>query len=251
MKISIITANHNCGKFLQDCINSVVQQNYVDYEHIIIDDCSTDKSYRILEKNAAKYPHIKLLRSSKRMFCGGAYNMVAGHASGDIVGVLDADDALSLSAMQNIVAIYKANPDVAWIWTQFWFCTDRMKKITHGVSEYPGNMSLLDAGVLRKHCFSHWRTYRNSINDGTIFKKSLKSAVDKYMGYRLEELGVGGFVNIPLYYYRKRIGGLSYKGRQNWKMMKKEFVEKRQKEGIKPYPIKILSHEYIPWKKLT
>jgi len=62
------------------------------------------------------------------------------------------------------------------------------------------------------------------------------------MGYRLEELGIGGFVNIAMYYYRKRIGGLSHKGRKNWEKMKVAFYEKRQVDDIKPYPIRILKH---------
>jgi len=60
------------------------------------------------------------------------------------------------------------------------------------------------------------------------------------MGYALEELGSGGFVNIPMYKYRQRVGGLSYTGRKNWKIMKREFSEKRKLENIVAYPIRKL-----------
>ena len=116
-----------------------------------------------------------------------------------------------------------------------------MKKMTKGFSAHPGKkVSLLSAGRNGRHCFSHWRTYRNLINDGTIFKKGLKSAVDKYMGYRLEELGTGGFIDVPMYYYRKRRGGLSHTGRRNWNKMKGKFHRKRKVERITTYPIKRL-----------
>ena len=120
-----------------------------------------------------------------------------------------------------------------------------MKKVKRGVSAHPGNNSLLEAGKLGKHCFSHWRTFRRELltDDNPIFKEELSSAVDKYMGYRLEELGVGGFINIPMYHYRQRVGGLSFKGRANWKKMKQEFSNKRETFNITPYPIKKLSYK--------
>jgi len=248
MKISIITANYNCAKYLKDCIISVAKQKYADcpdvsHEHIIVDDCSEDNSYAVMKKYKKKFKNIKIFSTGKRKWCGGAYSFAAKKASGDIVGVLDADDSLNGNAVRNIHMVYEQNPDIMWMWTQFWICNNVMKKIKKGISEHPGrDISLLSAGVNGRHCFSHWRTYRNSVNDGTIFKKGLKSAVDKYMGYRLEELGPGGFVDVPMYYYRKRRGGLSNTGRKNWRIMKEKFANKRKVDKISPYPIKYITH---------
>ena len=48
MKISVIVTNYNYEKWLRRCIRSLLNQNFNDYEIIIIDDCSTDNSRNIL-----------------------------------------------------------------------------------------------------------------------------------------------------------------------------------------------------------
>ena len=53
-KISIITVTKNSEKFLKRNINSVLNQNYKNYEHIIVDGNSTDKTLKILKKYKKK-----------------------------------------------------------------------------------------------------------------------------------------------------------------------------------------------------
>jgi len=237
IRISIISASYNCGKYLDTCIKSVRKQGFEDYEHLILNDHSTDKTKKILKRHSSVDSHIRVLNPEKRLKCGSAYNYLSKHVQGDIVGVLDADDALTKKSLIQLLRLYDKYPDVDYIWTQFWLCDAKLHKIKRGFSSHPGKMSLLQAGIKGKHCFSHWRTFRRTILDkGDIFPIGLKSAVDKYMGYSLEEKGIGGFVNVPMYKYRQRLGGLSYTGRKNWKIMKKQFSENRNKS----YPIKKL-----------
>ncbi len=238
MKVSIITASYNCGKYLKACISSVQAQKYDNYEHVILNDCSTDNSAKILRKYAKKDSHIKVITPKKRLKCGSAYAELCNHISGDIVGVLDSDDALAAKAIKTLVGLYTKNPDIGYIWTQFWLCDQRLNKLRKGFSSCPPN-GLLEAGMRGKHCFSHWRTFRrNILEKGPIFKKGLKSAVDKYMGYAMEELAPGAFTPHVLYKYRQRVGGLSYTGRKNWKRMKVEFSKKREDKSICVFPIR-------------
>lgn len=241
MRVSVITANYNCGKYLKECIASVRSQKYRDYEHLILNDCSRDGSDKILRRAANRDNHLKVINVGKRLYCGSAYLELCKHVTGDIVGVLDADDALASKAIKNLVSLYHNNPSVGYIWTQFWLCDANLKKIKKGFSSHPGAQSLLEAGRRGRHCFSHWRTFRRSVLErGDIFPAGLKSAVDKYMGYALEELAVGGFTKQVLYKYRQRAGGLSYTGRKNWKKMKITFFEKRANERTTVFPVKQL-----------
>ncbi|MEI7997939.1 MAG: glycosyltransferase family 2 protein [Candidatus Omnitrophota bacterium] len=87
MKISIVTPSFNQGKFIAEAIESVLSQNYANIEHIIVDNCSTDETSKIL----ARYPHLKVI-CEKDKGQSDALNKGFKAASGDIVGWLNADD---------------------------------------------------------------------------------------------------------------------------------------------------------------
>ena len=57
-KISIITPSYNQGDFIEETILSVINQNYPNYEHIIIDGASTDKTLSVLRKYKRKIRYI-------------------------------------------------------------------------------------------------------------------------------------------------------------------------------------------------
>jgi len=245
MKFTVLTSCYNCDKYIGKTIKSVKSQTYKNWEMIIVDDCSKDGSVKQIKKFSKKDSRIKLIRNKKRLKCGGSYNHALSYATGDICGVIDSDDILSKkNSMELIVDKYNKYPDIQYMWTQFWLCDMRLRKLRKGFCCHPGKESLLEAGVKMskgRHAFSHWRTFRTKLREkGMIFKIGLPAAVDKWMGYALEEMGIGGFYGKPLYCYRQRVGGLSFTGRKHWKVMKKEFAIKREKNNIKPYPIKII-----------
>lgn len=89
MKVSLITVTYNSASYLQDCIDSVVNQQYNNIEHIIIDGNSTDGTLGIIEKyngHIAKW----ISEPDKGMY--DAINKGIELATGDIVGILNSDD---------------------------------------------------------------------------------------------------------------------------------------------------------------
>ena len=91
MRFSIIIPAHNVEKEINRAIESVNKQTYKDYEIIIIDDCSTDNTYKVIEK----YSNIKIIRNEKNIKAGGSRNEGIDHANGDYIIFLDADDYLA------------------------------------------------------------------------------------------------------------------------------------------------------------
>ncbi len=86
-KISIVTPTKNCAKYIRGCIESVLAQNYDNFEHIIVDGDSTDETVEILKE----YPHLKWI-SEPDNGEAEALNKALALADGDIISWLNADD---------------------------------------------------------------------------------------------------------------------------------------------------------------
>ncbi len=87
VKISIVTPSFNQASFIEDAIQSVLQQGYNNFEHIIVDNCSTDGTLEIIHK----YPHLRYV-SEPDEGQSDALNKGFKMATGDVIGWLNADD---------------------------------------------------------------------------------------------------------------------------------------------------------------
>lgn len=89
MKVSLITVTYNAAEFIQDCIESVIMQDYSDIEYIIIDGGSNDGTVEIIQKYEA---HLAYWVSEPDKGIYDAMNKGLRQAHGDIIGLLNADD---------------------------------------------------------------------------------------------------------------------------------------------------------------
>lgn len=101
MKVTIITVTLNSEKFLEDCIKSVISQQYAHIEHLIIDGGSTDSTVAIIEKYK---DHIAGWISEKDQGMYDAINKGMRMATGDIIGTLNSDDTLSSPSVISEIA---------------------------------------------------------------------------------------------------------------------------------------------------
>ncbi len=106
-KISIITPSFNQGKFIADAIESVLVQNYPNFEHIIIDNCSTDDTVKILRR----YRHLRWLSETDR---GQSHALNKGikMATGEWIVWLNADDLLAEGALRSYAQRITDDPSV-------------------------------------------------------------------------------------------------------------------------------------------
>lgn len=91
--VSIVTPVYNAGRWLPETLACVQAQTFTDWEHIFVDDGSTDQSRELIENTAAIDGRIRLLRSPRTK--GGpsaARNVALDHAQGRFIAFLDADD---------------------------------------------------------------------------------------------------------------------------------------------------------------
>lgn len=92
--LSIIIPVYNVENYLETCINSILKKNIDNYEIILIDDGSTDKSGAICDEYSKKYDEIKVYHQKNRGL-SGARNTGIRHANGEFIMFIDSDDYIS------------------------------------------------------------------------------------------------------------------------------------------------------------
>ncbi len=102
--VSVIIPVYNAEKYLNQCIESLLNQTYPDFELICIDDGSTDKSYDILMKYKRQDNRISLIRQQNQ-YAGAARNKGLLAAKGKFVLFLDADDFFCENMLEAIVEL--------------------------------------------------------------------------------------------------------------------------------------------------
>jgi glycosyltransferase involved in cell wall biosynthesis len=113
--VSIITPVKNGEKYLEECLLSVLRQDYP-VEHIIVDGLSTDSTVDILEAYHDLYPDRVIYRSAKDNGVGDAWNWGIKHSRGEILGWLGADDILSQDAVKKVVTFFNKFPDSKFVY---------------------------------------------------------------------------------------------------------------------------------------
>lgn len=102
LKISVITPSFNSADYIERAIQSVLDQNYENFEHIIMDNCSTDGTLEILQK----YPHL-IWKSEKDSGQSNAMNKGFELSTGDIIVYLNCDDYFLPDAFHSVIPYFE------------------------------------------------------------------------------------------------------------------------------------------------
>ncbi len=90
--VSVIIACYNGEKYIDECLNSIVNQSYKNIEIIICDDASLDKSFLMLKKWEFKEPRIIVLKNKRNLFSAASRNACIDIAKGEFLLIHDIDD---------------------------------------------------------------------------------------------------------------------------------------------------------------
>jgi len=170
-KISIVTPSFNSAKFIEDCIQSVLNQNYPNFEHIIIDGGSTDGTIEILKK----YPHLKWI-SEPDEGQSDALNKGFKLASGDIIGWLNSDDVYLSGTFNYIMDEFQRDLSSKIIYGDWQFIDTNKKYIKKSTSlPFNGNMLIYYGPYLASvSFFVNKEVFSTDVN----FDKKLKFVMD-------------------------------------------------------------------------
>lgn len=106
-KVSIITPSWNSEKYIKETIESVQNQTYQNWEMIIVDDCSSDKTVEIVEKVSKSDPRIRVLKQYVNGGAAKARNRSLQESTGRYVAYLDADDIWKPTKLEKQVQFMK------------------------------------------------------------------------------------------------------------------------------------------------
>lgn len=112
LKISVITVTKNSEKFLKKNLSSVNSQSYKNYEHIIIDGKSSDKTLDIIKKNKKK---IAYYESQKDKGIYDAMNKGIKKCTGDIIGILNSDDYYYKDTLKIVNKYFNENKKIDFL----------------------------------------------------------------------------------------------------------------------------------------
>src|SRR5699024_9799093 len=93
VKVSIGIPVYNVSEYLRQCLDSVLIQTFTDFEVILVDDGSTDDSFRICQEYVSRDKRFKLIHQENKGLAG-ARNTCLRYMTGDFIAWLDSDDWL-------------------------------------------------------------------------------------------------------------------------------------------------------------
>lgn len=130
MKISILMASYNYAQYIEEAINSVINQIYKDWELIIVDDGSSDNSIEIIKSFCKKDERIKLFCHENNQNKGLKETILLGlkNATGEWIAFLESDDVFDPDNLQKKVEISQKHPEVKLIFNKVRFLSEKKLK---------------------------------------------------------------------------------------------------------------------------
>lgn len=105
--VSVIMPTYNCGRFIRESIDSVLAQTYNNWELLIVDDCSTDETERVVRSFSD--PRIRYMRNNQNQGAALTRNSALREAKGRYIAFLDSDDLWLPEKLEKQVAFMQQN----------------------------------------------------------------------------------------------------------------------------------------------
>lgn len=198
-KVSIVLPVYNGEKYLALAIESILRQTYGDFELIIIDDCSTDKTNQIAKSYVRQDARVRVFKNRENKKLPRSLNAGFRMATGDLFTWTSDDNILKPEAIERMVCVFEENPDVDFVYADI-IPIDENGDINKKVS-YP-NGEIEDIYVFNPilACFLYKREVHEALggyNPKTFLYEDYDFWVRTYeKGFRMRHL------KKKLYYYR-------------------------------------------------
>lgn len=167
-KVSVIIPCYNHSQFIEEAINSVINQTYKNIEIICIDDGSSDNSIETIQNILANTPNIKLIKQENQGVIK-ARNTAISVSSGDYILPLDADDKIAPTYIEKAVDILDKNPQIGIVYCTaqcFGNKTRKWKLPDFDKNEIIFANQIFSCALFRKLDFDNAGKYKEYMNKG-------------------------------------------------------------------------------------
>ncbi|MEI0749670.1 glycosyltransferase [Brachyspira pulli] len=170
IKVSIIVPVYNVEKYLEKCLDSIINQTLKDIEIICIDDCSSDSSYSILERYSYKDSRIIIYKNIKNSGSGFSRNVGLSKAKGEYIGFIDSDDYIDKRYFEELYnTAKKYNSDIVNT-NNFCHYNVFTKELKNSTKKLNGEGNLnVDTSIIIES-MRNWFNMKYNLNRNVCFK---------------------------------------------------------------------------------
>lgn len=250
-RVSVVVTCHNYGRYLRECLESILAQDRPADEIIVVDDASTDDTPAIAAEYApfgVTYERVEYHNACR------SYNHGIGAASGDLIAYVDADNALTPRFIATLAARLENAPDLAFAYSDRYLMGEATVAAWVEIGVHPGDIGRSyppDPAML---------VHRNFIDTMALVRREVAAEVggfrtlpilwDYHFWIKILEAGYGGgYVAEPLYHYRLHASNMILATRpQQRGCLLVICREHFSKPFWRPYthPEVTIRHEYTP-----
>jgi glycosyltransferase involved in cell wall biosynthesis len=186
--VSVIVPAYNAAAHLPRCLDSIAAQTYADWEAIVVDDGSADDTAAVAERDD---PRLRLVRSPTNVGLASARNLGIESARGELLALLDADDAWRPEYLERMVALYDAAPGrVGLVTCNARFVEGGVESADTYLDRFPRPERVGVDELLEGNCvFISVLAPRAVVDEAGGFAAGMRSAEDHDLWLRIAEAG--------------------------------------------------------------
>ena len=214
---SIIVPVYNVKKYIRQCIESIQNQTFKDFEAIFIDDCGNDDSIKTVEVFAKNDERIKIIHHDKNLGLSAARNTGLRAAIGEYILCVDSDDWIENDCLEKIYTAFKLHNTNSIIFNGYKYYENRKKKDKGTLLQtHKGYFTFTPYNICKGSDFSWIKAYkRTSIIDNSIEWPVGLTFEDAEFYFKYFSRNPNTYIiDDCLYNYRERKGSIVTSGRE-------------------------------------
>lgn len=200
--ISILMPTYNVAPYVEEAVQSILQQTYQNIELIIVDDCSTDETYSILQRLAKMDSRIVLKRNEKNCKICITLNKAWAQAKGAFIGRMDGDDISQPERFSVLKKFLDEHPDVDLVGSQLISIDEKGNVLS--MKKYLRTPTFIRYGNRTASCVSHIWLAKREVYEVLNGYRNIPYAEDYDFLLRGEKKGFK-YANVEDYVYSVRI----------------------------------------------